>query len=73
MTLIKIGYPVCLRNFFWHNKFISVKFKDGTNKRKCQIGPRLKEQSLCEIIDLQGGRIFMPDTSNWNGCILQYN
>lgn len=26
---------------------------------KYQIGPILKERSLCEIIDPQGGRIFM--------------
>ena len=32
-------------------------------KRKRQIGPILKERSLCEIIEPQGGRIFMPGTS----------
>ena len=31
--------------------------------RKRQIGPILKERSLCEIIEPQGGRIFMPGTS----------
>ena len=30
---------------------------------KRQIGPILKERSLCEIIEPQGGRIFMPGTS----------
>ncbi|MEE1379033.1 MAG: hypothetical protein U0K52_01225, partial [Clostridia bacterium] len=32
-------------------------------KCKRQIGPILKERSLCEIIEPQGGRIFMPGTS----------
>lgn len=30
---------------------------------KRQIGPILKKRSLCEIIEPQGGRIFMPGTS----------
>ena len=30
---------------------------------KRQIEPILKERSLCEIIEPQGGRIFMPGTS----------
>ena len=69
----ELGHSTALRLFGKKAVSYKFKFKGGTNKRKCQIGPRLKEQSLCEIIDLQGGRIFMPDTSNWNGCILQYN
>ena len=34
-----------------------------SKQRKRQIGPILKERSLCEIIEPQGGRIFMPGTS----------
>ena len=32
-------------------------------RSKRQIGPILKERSLCEIIEPQGGHIFMPGTS----------
>lgn len=38
-------------------------FFSCTNSGKRQIGPILKERSLCEIIEPQGGRIFMPGTS----------
>lgn len=46
--------------------FCEKKVDPDTNEmfvRKRQIGPILKERSLCEIIEPQGGRIFMPGTS----------
>ena len=46
-------------------KFLIYKKTDGFAylNSKRQIGPILKERSLCEIIEPQGGRIFMPGTS----------
>ena len=40
-----------------------IGFKKPPFESKRQIEPILKERSLCEIIEPQGGRIFMPGTS----------